>query len=433
MKRTVKLFIAAATLTILSCVSVYARSVRIGLEKNFYQSPSVEIADKGFELRVGDSKNYTMNLGSSVVKPLSKSYYDTGKKYASYNRAYDGMQQYIGNNCIPVLKDDGWHVYLAENCKADTSKMTHINTGGNCVVFSINGVNKYLVDGSGSAKVYGSDGIIDIAKGRYRGQIAFYRDEIGITPINILDVEEYLYGVVNSEMPSSWNIEALKAQAVAARTYTCASFGKEGVYDLCDTVHCQAYGGVDNETPESIAAVDATNGMEIYYDGMLINAVYFSSSGGVTQSSADAWGGSVDYLVSVPDNFETECMVWDRVLTKEELVKIPASKGYNIGVLKKLEATYTPNGYVKDLIFIGDKGDMAISNDSVRGAFSVLGQSLYSNNFKVHENEDGTYTLSGRGYGHGVGMSQYGAKGMAESGYGYVDILKHYYSGVTIE
>ena len=67
------------------------------------------------------------------------------------------------------------------------------------------------------------------------------------------------------------------------------------------------------------------------------------------------------------------------------------------------------------------------------GAFSVLGQSLYSNNFKVHENEDGTYTLSGRGYGHGVGMSQYGAKGMAESGYGYVDILKHYYSGVTIE
>ena len=258
-----------------------------------------------------------------------------------------------------------------------------------------------------------------------------------------LPLEQYLYGVVAAEMPASFEIEALKAQAVAARTYTINRSRYPNKdhpdADVCsDSAHCKAYLTEDElkekfqNQPEYlqkiVQAVDQTSSQIVVYQGEPISAVFHSTSSGMTENSKDVWGGDVPYLVSVVSEGEEASprFTETKVFSPEEF-----SQKINEGT-KKVNFSSAPSqwfsnweknpsGSTKSLTVCGTP----FSGTELR---SLLG--LRSTNFELSVTDQITVTT--KGYGHGVGMSQYGANDMAKRGYSYVDILKKYYTGVEI-
>ena len=253
-----------------------------------------------------------------------------------------------------------------------------------------------------------------------------------------MDMEEYLTGVLLGEMPASFETEALKAQAVAARTYTAKAMvtgGKHGDGSVCtDSACCQAYlspeaylsvGGTEAGLEKIRAAVLATSGYVLTYAGELIEATYFSCSGGSTEDAAAVWGTEYPYLQAVDSPGEEDAAHYRDTLrfsteafqTKlgRELTGNPATWVEN--------TTHTPGGGVETMVICGER----YTGTELR---SLLG--LPSTAFSVMVEGD-TILVSTRGYGHRVGMSQYGADAMAVGGSQYPEILAHYYPGTTLE
>ncbi len=263
--------------------------------------------------------------------------------------------------------------------------------------------------------------------------------------VHTVNLEEYLCGVVAAEMPASFEPEALKAQAVAARSY--AVHKKNGINSdhtkavVCtDPNHCKAYltkeelarkWGQDTEKySEKISnAVFSTSGEVITYKGEVALAVFHSQSGGGrTENSADVWGGDVPYLVSVESHGEEEApnfystVVFEFVEFREILEKnIP---GIKIISAKDVGVTETNESGSVAFVNIGNK---KISGKDMRTYFK-----LRSSCFTIKA-DDNNVTFEVTGYGHGVGMSQYGANAMAKEGADYKKILTHYYTGTKIE
>ncbi len=485
-------FLSMIFISVLFSINVYGGdTVRIGLERAYKDVSQITVTDSEIRVGIGDNNKYRLNLGSYVIKPVGNTYYNTGEYKSAYEQAAALLLKYTGTSCIPALTDKGWTVYV----RADSAKlnMPTVKTGPRCVGFSVNGTYKFIVDGSSPCRIMAEDSVIDLGGNTYRGDIEIYREGSVMTAVNVLDRDKYLYGVVTSEMPSSWPAEALKAQAVAAATYVEKNKERHSFYNLCDTVHCQAYYGTQKESESGRQAVDATSGMEIYYNDEIIDAVFFSSDGGATFNSEDVWSSDTPYLKAVKDTYEKEPRLWTRTFTYQELTNICSANGYGIGNVISVSADYTPEGLVSALTFKGSKGNKTIYKDEIRSAFHPSSEgSLLSRNFKViggsqtegdkvyvigtdgqktteytsisAQNGDGkqgrignkfvimdndsaetivaavttvgtpgTVTLQGKGNGHCVGMSQYGAKAMAEEGYGYMDILKFYYKDVEIK
>ncbi|NLD20480.1 MAG: stage II sporulation protein D [Clostridiales bacterium] len=266
-----------------------------------------------------------------------------------------------------------------------------------------------------------------------------------------LDFEEYVKGVVASEMPSSFHMEALKAQAVAARTYSLARVNKAAAggnpeahpdAPLCDTTHCQVYRSEDSlkkikgakwmtdDWHKICSAVDKTKGQLLYYDGQLVQqALFHSSSGGKTENSEDVFTSAVPYLVSVESPYENDAThqneensfsIYDfseRLKGKYPNIAFGDINSSNIEIISR------SSGQRVEKMKIGDG---IIEGRNVREALG-----LPSANFAVTISGD-TITFTSSGSGHGVGMSQYGADGMAKKGYSYKKILSHYYSGTKI-
>ncbi|MGB9803921.1 SpoIID/LytB domain-containing protein, partial [Desulfofundulus sp.] len=177
---------------------------------------------------------------------------------------------------------------------------------------------------------------------RYRGDMEFRLDDRGITVVNQLGIEEYLYGVVPAEMPASWPAEALKAQAVAARSYVLAQMGtyaSQG-FDVLATQGSQVYRGYDGEHPAASRAVDETRGLVVTYRGRPISAVFHSSSGGYTENSEDVWVSCVDYLRARPDPFDrnpqNKHYDWVRTYTADQLKEQLAASGYRFSQIYDL-------------------------------------------------------------------------------------------------
>lgn len=263
--------------------------------------------------------------------------------------------------------------------------------------------------------------------------------------IKELSLLEYLYGVVSAEMPASFHEEALKAQAVAARTYTISKMNKNipehGDADVCDNInHCKAYISEDELTekygeswmkehyPKIKNAVLETDGIIATYSGEPINAVFHSTSSGMTENSKDVWSGDVPYLVSVVSEGEEESPRFNDSVkfSKDEFIKKISQSGKNptfsddisswIGEIIKNES-----GSIKTIKI----GGVNFKGTEVR---ELLG--LRSTNFEIALGEK--ITVNTKGNGHGVGMSQYGANYMAKHGYTYQQILKKYYTGINI-
>ena len=301
---------------------------------------------------------------------------------------------------------------------------------------------------------------------RYRGAARFLHTDSGLTVINYLDLEDYLKGVVASEMPSSWPMEAVKAQAVCARNYAMTNKNKFQSYgfNLDDTTQSQVYKGVSGETESTNRAVAETKGIFLTHNGKLATTFFYSSSGGHTESSKYVWGGDYAYLIGVPDPYDTS-KEWTVPYTPSEIKEKLSGISINIGEITDLEVIQTsPSGRIIDLKITGTLGDYHAKLEKSRSLFN-----LRSNLFTIQKTgasnqsvsvltskgieqrqisapiltANGTvtpkagaptqYIFTGTGYGHGVGMSQYGAKGMAEQGYTYEQILTHYFTGTTLQ
>jgi len=503
-------------------VDAAGTSLRIGLRSRG-ESNSIEIhsttLDIGFHTDGYFRTEATLHAyGRFSAVRAQAAYVRVGENLQSFEQARSAAEnaQTGGHRAIPVLvSPSNWSVYVGGFSSVGEAESAAGQLGGTAVASSqtriaiSDGAYPIVIfDNSGGfAQFADPSGITSIDSGRYRGVIEPFVQGGRFTAVNIVNIEDYLLSVVPSEMPASWHIEALKAQAVAARTYALSRHYvhlAEG-FQLCDTIFTQVYRGVEMEHENSTRAVNETRGMMAFYDGRPIEAVYFSSSGGHTEDSENVWITSVPYLRAVREVAETDYMEWTRSFTMAQLTGFMAASGHNIGSVTSVGyRRSSSSGRVIEITFVGTNGSRTYTNDAIRGAFRHSADgSLQSTNFSIANSvstasaqdpapaddpdpatpaEDGYIVVSdvhgarrripiaelsgvfgaellirdatapsaantqasasaivtdilhitGRGWGHGAGMSQFGARGMAEAGFTFDQILKHYYTGIEV-
>lgn len=285
-----------------------------------------------------------------------------------------------------------------------------------------------------SLKLSSSSGVVYINGRPFRGEIEVLRGEKGLLVINEIDLERYLVGLINHEISSKWPMEVIKAQAVIARTY--ALYQKKRrigqPYHLEATVLDQVYSGTIPEDTTSLTAIQDTRGEVLTYNGELALTVYHSNGGGRTESSRNVWGKDYPYLREVESPYDETSpnLLWDFEITVEALAKTLRGAGYPVGDIKGLiPLERTKSDRVRRLRITSASRDLEITGEELR---KVVGyDKIKSTNFIVEESMD-SFRFSGRGSGHGVGLSQWGAKGMAERGYVYREILQYYYPGTKL-
>lgn len=328
---------------------------------------------------------------------------------------------------------------------------------------------------------------IQYADKPYRGAFEVYADSEGrITVINLLDLEDYLRGVLPSEVYASWNMEALKAAAVAARTYalrsTMSSSHTANGFDLCATTHCQVYSGVSKEHERTDEALLETAGLVLKYKDVLATTPYHSSNGGYTESAAAAWGSNpadFPYLTTVFTPYEDYRNVpngkWESVILEEELLSYiaPTYLSRLTDGIADLDYTRENSGYIESMTVTDGQGNKVVlkNSGSVRSFFGKLVKSanfdiarayipddseitpvlsvisasgeydLTGLNGYTYLSADGEHSTSGVkpvlvfdgcGYGHGVGLSQFGSRCMADAGFSYTEILETYFPGTDL-
>tara|TARA_Y100001933_G_scaffold91169_1_gene92153 strand:+ start:1053 stop:2252 length:1200 start_codon:yes stop_codon:yes gene_type:complete len=277
---------------------------------------------------------------------------------------------------------------------------------------------------------------------RYSGTINILLINDEIFAVNILGIEQYLSSVVGSEMPPKWHLEALKAQAIASRTYALKKKGN-GIYDIDSTQNDQVYNGLESRTYKTRRAVRSTRSLVIIHNDKLINALFHSSSGGITENSQDVWSNNYPYLSSVKDfDHNNPKLTWSKNFTRTQFQK----EFPDIGLIKDIKITgLSDTGRIKTLKIYGVNGSKDLSGKDFRRKMK-LNSTLFR--FKIYKKEidlddklvkssgdlsTSFLKISGMGSGHGVGMSQWGAKFLAQKGYNSKEILKHYYKGVNIK
>lgn len=264
----------------------------------------------------------------------------------------------------------------------------------------------------------------------YRGVLRLHREPRGhLTAVNVLPLEEYVRGVMRVEIAPDWPFEAMKAQAVVARTYAlyAALTSAEAPYDLTATTASQLYAGAWGEDSRSDEAVLSTRGVVLTYEGMVVPAFYHSASGGMTEDAVEVWEKQYPFIVGVPDPFSAGSPhhLWEETLPEETLRQRLAAGGYALGVIQRIEpAGRSRSGRIQRLLIRHGTGLLTLEARVFRRL--VGAEVLRSTNFTILQNGTG-FTFVGKGWGHGVGLSQWGAKGMAELAFGYEEILRHYF------
>lgn len=274
---------------------------------------------------------------------------------------------------------------------------------------------------------------------RYRGKLQVEIEKDQTVLVNILPVEEYLYGVLKNEIGPSWPAEALKAQAVASRTFVLrrvalASGPRNQPVTLAADVSIQVYKGSTSEDPRITAAIDATRGLVLTHAGEMIEAVFHSESGGMLESAADLWSRGYPYLIAKADPYSGSSprAFWSADLSEKDILRaIGREFRGKIGRLRRMEVSKTTSGNrAKEILLIGTRGRatvpagkfrLAIGPDKVR---SLLWTEFSFDNHVLR--------VGGKGWGHGVGLSQWSSKVAAEKGMNHKEILEFYYPGTTL-
>lgn len=438
--------------------------------------------------------------------------------YGSFQEAGQAAMAY--ENAFPAYFNGLWNVCVGNYTSYSEAESANsaYGLGGEpmtasqyCITVTVTGTNKILFEydcGSGTGLAVVPKPVVDEKpetwfKGyRYNGGFQYLRlTGKDLTVINFVDIEDYVKGVVPYEMDPSWPMEALKAQALCARTYAASHIGlhKSYGFDLCNTTCCQVYQGQNRANEISNSAVDATAGKFILYDGQYCKTFFHSSNGGATEDCENVFHESLPYIRGVQDNYEktvnTGYSSWSFTYTAEDITWILQNKGYKCGNIVSITPTYTALGNIYSLKFTDDNGKnwtFSKYDASCILYSSTLKKYTYSMRFKIETpggsgtvicvnsannpiEDPGTlyaigsgeeiaalggrgevtvltgsgledirisggsstlsadsYIVSGSGWGHNVGMSQFGAKAMANLGYTYEDIIRFYYTGVTI-
>ncbi len=436
--------------------------------------------------------------------------------YSLRRTGFDAACGYLGN--------DEWTVYVQNSSRSEvesaSKKSAERISSFNGICLSGGGENLLMVSNDVDYGFSGTDDTFTINGKQYRGCLRFAVNGTVMTAVNVVDLEEYLYGVIPAEMPAPYGEEALKAQTLAARTYAMTKLNahKSSGYELCDTINCQVYKGYSGENSKTNAIVDETEGEIICYNGTPIEAVFSASTGGYTENSENVWNSVVPYLRAVPEVGEYGNNTWTKTLTLSQLDSLLSAKGENIGSAQDIVITkISTGGRVQEMKIVGTSGSVTLTKENIRTYFSgacgslpskmftingkggdpssgsrsvqrqatkssstgsltssaaangitaktegtlsaMNGKNLKLDGLSVFENtnsnqntpvistgdyqiydvnistvENGTFVFEGSGNGHGVGLSQNGAQGMAQQGYSYEEIIKHYYTGVTIE
>ncbi len=427
-----------------------------------------------------------INTNGSFVAYHNGSFYVCVGSYTSYanaetamkERNLDGTPMTASSGCVTVVATGSTEILFQFDCGKERS----------LGVMPIAGENEKAQTWFKGYKYYGG-----FQYTRLTGE--------NLTVVNFIKMDDYIKGVLPYEMNPEWSIEALKAQAVTARTYTASHLNQHKSYgfDLCNGTDCQTYRGTNGATANSDSAADQTSGIYMTYNGDYADTYYFSSDGGATENSENVFTENIPYLRGKIDPYEqlvqTKHDSWSFTYTKEDITNILRLKNYNCGNIVAVTPVYTELGNIYSLTFLDDKGiswkfskynastvlfsptyqkytysmrftvkaegsettslyvnsaanqlgessefyaisgDGSVKSISGKGSYSVItaqgtetisvigsGTALYAD----------SYVISGSGWGHNVGMSQYGAKAMAENGYTYQDILNFYFSGVTI-
>jgi len=267
-----------------------------------------------------------------------------------------------------------------------------------------------------------------------RGKFIVALSGKGIDVINVLSLESYLRGVLPKEMSWSWPPEALKAQAVAARTYALyqKSRGGDRAYDVYSTTSSQVYGGVAAEKEETDRAVADTAGKVLFHNGELVLAYFHSNSGGRTEDAREVWTAEVPYLKGIRDEYSAigPSYQWSAAVSLGDIADALKKKGEPVGRIQKIEPLEkSPSGRIRKVRIVHDGGETVLTGNHFR--VKTFPRDIKSTLFSMVR-QGREIRFEGKGYGHGVGMSQWGARGMAEKGHSHEEILKHYYTGVEL-
>ena len=385
-------------------------------------------------------------------------------------------------NSFTVSSPVGLSIYNAVSGEvlytAGANESVYIEMGST----GFSGGDKFVAEMTPQISVQSPDGMVLSDGVKYRGYILAQRQNSGeMTLINVVGTEDYVASVLGKEMSYTWPKEALKAQAVCARNFVLCrgNSHKNYDFDVCSTTHCQVYGGVASEHENTRQAVEETKGVLAKYNGEIVPLYFFATSSGHTENSENVWGGVVGYLKGVEDKYENPSKAskykWSVNLSKSEIESKLSNAGVNIGTLENITVdSVTDSGRVTRMTFHGTSstyttklekcrtilglssqkftitGDKATSVKTTAGSsagpFSALSgngiskvssmRALSGNGtvseIKIDSAGSQNYAINGGGYGHGVGMSQWGARGMAESGFAYDEILTHYFTNITL-
>lgn len=313
----------------------------------------------------------------------------------------------------------------------------------------------------------------------YREGMEFTLSGTTIKTVNVIQVENYLKSVVPAESYPSWGKEALKAQAVAARSYVMEALSRIGNSEVTDTTAFQKYNGM-KEASSTTVAVNETKGMVLSYGGKTISALFSSTNGGYSELSSNVWNGdNPPYYASRPDPYDAKVpdyKNWTVSYSADQVQQMLQKYGINVGSIKDLQILSTfPSGRIQDLAIIGSWNVSHLGKNAARSYFG-LKSALYkvTNNQKVYilngtgTKQEGiiqgnyvasstitkqstgelvvlasngttktipatpTFTFTGSGFGHGIGMSQFGAMQMANEGKTYIEILTFYYPNASL-
>lgn len=269
----------------------------------------------------------------------------------------------------------------------------------------------------------------------YRGRIEIRSQDKGLWVINQLPLEEYLVGLINSEISSSWPIEAVKAQAVIARTYALyrKEVRKNALYHLESSVIDQVYAGSEFEDSRALRAVTETSGQVLTYSGAIIQAFYHSNCGGKTESAENVWGAKLPYMTGVDCQY---CLLnpstqWDAKLSLNELEEKARAAGYKISSLNDIRTGVRNNrGRLTSVQLVSSRNSITLTGDQFR---KLAGYGVIKSTSFMVKISGGIAHFSGSGNGHGVGLCQWGAKQRAVDGFNFREILSYYYPGTELK
>lgn len=376
-------------------------------------------------------------FGDDLYVSSNHNYYvDTGKTYTTYNEAKTVAENTFSSGTGIVLVIDNGLYTVYGRCENNYEDSLNLAKTVNATVIETNSVielksNQQILlasDISNYSMVvkYANNNsstthmdTFKIGEKYFSGALAFAKNsDENIIPVNVVPITDYLYSVVPSEIPASWHLEALKAQAMSAKNYTMYRTMEKphDGYELCNTVHCQVYNGVGEHNDRTSTAVDDTKDIYLCYEDILINAMYCSSSGGHTENSEDVYSGVLGYLRAVPEIAEYNASEWQRSFTLSEITSLVYKQGENVGDVEKVAITNAYNNRAQELFIYGSGGEISIEGDAIRTFFAPSSEgSLKSKYFVIGE------TLETPDYSENEKLNIEGGIGYDNSSYESID------------